>query len=378
MRSILLVITILCAPALLCAEIIENSHLRVVVDGETGRLFLSTVQEDSVRDDEKDALLFFDTTPSSYTVIYVDEAAYVFGSSEGTLEVEKSPEGKNITAVWDVGKIRVVQNAGFVQREKSGREDGVRVTYTVLNGTEETLPIGARILFDTYLGEKSENHFTVSPGGGIRYETTFEEGLLPDYWISKSSGETSDVCLRGVLKEEMVTVPDAITFANYAFLRQHLFPFPVRKWNSFDMLPFSKNDSAVVLQYSPVEVSAGGRREVSALLGQCGEGKYGQYIQREKKLPADGEITGLTVEEPARSHEGEKKQPSSPAAEIDMDLLREEIKEVGEMQATVDRINTLIDSIDELLLDSGERTDEEDLLLMRRKLEELKKSEETK
>jgi len=378
MRSILLVITILCAPTLLCAETIENSHLRVVVDGETGRVFLSTAQEESVREDEKDALLFFDTTPSSYTVIYVDEAAYVFGSTEGTLEVKKSSEGKNITAVWEVGEIRVVQNAGFVRREKSGREDGVRVTYTVLNGTEKTLPIGVRILFDTYLGEKSENHFTVSPGGGIQYETTLEGELLPDYWISKSTGGATEACLRGVLKEEMATAPDAITFANYAFLRQHLFPFPVRKWNSFDTLPFSKNDSAVALQYSPVEVSAGGRREVSALLGKCGEGKYGRHVQREKTLPADGEITGRAVGEPARSPGGEKKQPSSPAAEIDVDLLREEIKEVGEMQATVDRINTLIDSIDELLLDSGERIDEEDLLLLRRKLEELKKSEETK
>jgi len=375
-RFILLVVTIMCAPMFLCAESIENAHLRVEVDGETGRLFLSSVQEEKdSRADDKNALLFFDTTPSSYTVIYIDDVAYIFGSSEGTLVVDKGPGGKNISAVWDVGSLRVVQNTGFVRREKSGREDGVRITYTVLNRTEGARAIGMRILFDTYLGETSEHHFTVSPGGGIQYEKTLVGAKLPDYWISKSAGESAVACLRGVLKEKMVTAPDEITFANYAFLQQHLFPFPERKWNSFDMLPFSKNDSAVALQYTPVEVPAGGQRVISTLIGKCGAGEYGEYKTGGEKLPADEETPALSVEEGAPIAEEEKEQHPQPAPELDTDFIRAEMEEIGEMQTTVDSINTLIDRIDELLLDSGKNIDEEDLLLLKRKLEELKEPE---
>jgi hypothetical protein len=357
---------------LLCAESIKNSHLCVEVDKETGRLFLSAVQdEEDSREDDKNALLFFDTTPSSYAVIYIDDVAYRFGNNEGTLVVEKTPDKKSISAVWDVGSIRVVQITGFVRREKSGIEDGVQITYTILNRTEGARTIGMRILFDTYLGETSENHFTVSPGGGIQYETTFRGERLPGYWISKGTSESEGACLKGVLKGKMVTAPDEIIFANYAFLQQHLFPFPVRKWNSFDMLPFSKNDSAVALQYTAVEVPAGGRRVISTLLGKCGEGEYGEYKTSGEKLPGDEET-------PALSGEEEKEAHLSTPPELDTDLIKTEMEEIGELQNTVDSINTLIDRIDELLLDSGENIDEEDLFLLKRKLEELKKPEGTK
>jgi hypothetical protein len=375
-RFILLAVIMVCAPVFLCAESIENEHLRVEVDTETGRLFLSRVQEgkDARQDDHND-LLFFDTSPSSYTVIYLDGLACIFGGSEGTLAVERAPGGKRISAVWDMGSLQVVQDTGFARRENSGREDGVKITYTVFNRTEGSHAIGMRILFDTYLGEAGENHFTVFPGGGIQYEKTLEGEKLPDYWISKGAEGSSGACLRGVLKGKMVTTPERITFANYVFLQQHLFPFPARKWNSFDMLPFSKNDSAVALYYTPVELPAGGQRVISTLLGKCGEGEYGEYKTDAEKPSSDEEPSSQSVEESVLIAEEKKEQLPLPAPEPDTNRIRAEMEEIAEMQTTVDSINSLIERIDELLLDGGEKSDEDDLLLLRRKLEDLKKPE---
>ena len=55
---------ILIFPALLCAATLSNKYLLVDVDGETGRLFLSTVEgHENIEGDEKVSLLFFDRPP---------------------------------------------------------------------------------------------------------------------------------------------------------------------------------------------------------------------------------------------------------------------------------------------------------------------------
>jgi hypothetical protein len=58
---------------------LQNKHLFVDVDDETGRIFLSTLEgHTDFRGDEKTNLLFYDRPPASYTLIYVDNDIFFF------------------------------------------------------------------------------------------------------------------------------------------------------------------------------------------------------------------------------------------------------------------------------------------------------------
>ncbi len=365
MRRCFLTILLILIPAFASAATVENQYLLVDVDDETGRIFLSSVEGDlNVQGDEKLYLLFYDRPPSSYTVIYVNDDAMIFGSTRGHFQKRPMAIGKSISAIWENNIVRVTLDVEFIQRIDTEREDGALITYRVKNLTDIPQDIGIRILFDTYFGEKRKYHFSIPGTGPVEFELELEREELPSLWVSTDT-ENPTHCLRGVIQGDVVTSPDKIIFANYKSLRENLFLYRVRGRNSFDNLPYSRDDSAVALFYEPVELGPGETRNFSTILGLCGDGEYG--IKEE--IVKDDAITESEEYVPKKPVEAES--PSEPLEEIDLELIQEELEKIKTIRGSLSEINILIEKINQFLESEDRKIGNEELIQLQSTLSEL-------
>jgi len=263
-------------PLVIYPATLSNPYLLVNVDDTTGRFFLSTVEGlPDVKGDERKNLLFYDTPPSSYTLIYVDDDVYVFGGERGSFTKPPVTVGNSIEAVWGNRLISVTQTIRFIKKRGVDVEDSIQILYTLKNMGERSVKAGFRVLLDTSLGEKNRSHFILSGGKKIEYESRFEGDEIPAAWFSQDREENPVVCLQGVLRGQMVSVPSKVVFANYRSLQQNPIDYSVLRRKRFHNLPYSRDDSAVALYSELVDLAQGESCEFKTILGLPGGLDYG-------------------------------------------------------------------------------------------------------
>jgi len=379
------------------SAVLSNRYLLVDVDDETGRIFISTVEgKEEIKGDEKARLLFYDIPPSSYTLIFLDDDAMVFGNtSRGNFTTRPLVIGQSIRAVWENEQISVEQIVQFVPRKETGIEDGVRISYSIENKLNYNVKIGLRILFDTFLGEWDIYHFTLAGGKKLRYEAEYNNDNIPLFWISEGSGEQKQlrvfrlfrskksseksirdegknlICIQGTIKGPLVTTPDRVVFANYKYLNENYLNVHPRRKNSFDQLPFSRNDSAVALYYDQKELPPGTSRVYSTILGLCGEGDYAEekaevIIKEERKIPP---------EKPAEK-EILRAEEMLPPSEIDFNSIEKIIDKVQRNRENLKNINQIISELNDALQKEDKSLSQEELLRLKEKLSQLEINEQ--
>ncbi len=367
MYRIYVLIVLFLFPPLIQAATIENDSILVYVDEETGRMFLSTLAgKAEIQGDEKVDLLFFDNPPSSYTVIYVNNDAYIFGGQRGTFLKRPLTLGKSILTIWENELVNVELTIRFIGRKDSGVEDGVLISYRVENRTEYSLSVGLRILFDTYLGEKGRCHFTAPDAGEICYESEFQKSEIPSTWMSVGQPGNCASCLRGVLKEGSMIAPDKIVFANYRALRENLGYYRIRKKKTFDYPPYSMNDSAVSLYYNPASLPAGQWRAYSTIIGLCDEGEYAEEtVEIEKQ---EDIVQRPSVQEASPPLKEEKIETTD---KINLDRIQKELKDIELLMSSRQKINEIIEGLNQILETDDKLLDEEEAIRMKKTLKEL-------
>lgn len=314
---------------------VSSEYIGVEVDMETGRLHIVGKQRENPED-----LLFFDEPPSSYVAVYTNGDVFIYGDNTGEFIKRPMPANRGIESIWKNDLLMVTARVELVKRADTGHEDGILVTYTVENRYEYAADVGLEVLFDTYLGEKRLQHFELPGGGTLEYETIFEKEKLPEYWYSVDP-ETSPACLMGVLKGGLVTLPDKLIFANYRALLNERFGYKVSRKKRFNLLPYSRNDSAVALLFEPVSIESGETLTFTLLLGLCGPGEYvrGDVAVEEDKKP-------LVLEHPP------EEEPVSPiliGPEVDLGRLNSKLLEINISKESVARINEYIKRLNGLL-----------------------------
>jgi hypothetical protein len=330
---------------------LQNRHLLVDVDDDTGRIFLSTLEgHDDVRGDEKTNLLFYDRPPASYTLIYVDDDIFVFGGERGEFSKIPVTIDDSVEVVWQNVLVWVRQEVRFVGRKDSGVEDGVLITYSVENKSDRKRDIGIRQLFDTWLGEGSGGHFVLPDGITLDHEIRLEGVDVPLSWESWRLVENNPVVLRGVLHGELVSTPEKVVFANYRSLRRYPLDYRVSRKKGFDNLPYSKNDSAVALYYGPVTLWPGDAHEFNTILGLRGEGDY--EIRDEEHMIRAAKARSLTVGGEA---------------------IAKALKRISVLKGSLDRINEVIDSLNTALESEEKKLSEDKMKEIRNVLDEIKK-----
>jgi len=344
---------------------LSNRALLVDVDDETGRVFLSTIGGiDEVQGDEKKNLLFYDTPPSSYSVIYVNDDLFIYGDERGKFTRSPVVIGQSVEAVWENELISVRQIVGFIGRKATRIQDGVLITYAMKNKSDQPQKVGLRILFDTYLGEKGPYHFELSDGRKLEYETVIEGIAFPQSWVSKAIKNPA-VCVRGVLIGVSVTAPQKIIFANYKTLRENLGDYHMTRRKRFNNLPYSKNDSAVALYYKSRALDPGETAEYKTILGLCGPGEYGEEEEvieevNKKEQPAPEEQP-----EPVKLH----------LSLIDIELVKNELKRIKIIRGSLSEINAVLKEVNTVLESQGKEISESELLELLQALDKIEQGE---
>ncbi len=343
------------------AAVLSNSSILVDVDGGSGRIFLSTVNgRDDIKGDENSDLLFYDEPPTSYTIVYVDDELFVFGSAQGEFSLPPINRNGSVEAVWENDLVRVRQTVLFARSRDTGKKEGVLIEYKVENKSKMKRSIGLRLLFDTYLGEKGESHFELSDGRQVSFETTLENGALPAFWRSRSK-KTPGLCLSSLITGSIVTTPDKITFANYKTLQDNpeynwVVPVTKRK-RRFDNLPFSKGDSAVALYFKPAPVDPGGVRECKTVLGLCGSEDYTlgapETVVKEKAVK---EIEKKPSDLTQAKAETAKLSPS------ELNRIKKELNSIELIRGSLDDINMVLKRINEILASEGKQMQKDELV----------------
>lgn len=358
-RVLLLTVLLLGTPLfLLYPATLTNQHLLATVDDDTGRLFMATQGGlEHVEGDERRHLLFFDQPPTSYTLIYLDDDLFIFGGERGTFSKRPVIIGNYIEAVWGNDLIRVTQVVQFVQREGTGFEDGIILRYEIENRTASNVEVGIRVLFDTYLGEKTPFHFSLADRTQLEYETEFDGFYIPPAWESREENREGP-CLRGVLDGRLVTLPRKVVFANYRSLLEQPVLYRVMKNRRFHNFPYSRNDSAVVLYFGPEILEPGDPAEFSTIVGLCGEGEYvlgGHEVIFEEKTVLPPPKTG----------------PLAAANREEIEQLLKDIGDIESMRNWMDRTNALIAELNKALESEDVTISEERLAEIRQALYEM-------
>jgi hypothetical protein len=393
-RFFVVLAALLLFPAPLYCVSLENEYLRVNVDDDSGRVFLSAAELEGGPDGTKwRALLFYDRPPSSFTAVAVASWPAMFGSAEGRFTSRPHQEGDEILCEWETDGVRTTQAVTFIERRGSDRRDGILIRYVMRNTSGREIPAGVCVVFDTVLSEKSPAHFLLSDGRSVSGPLELSGSDVPDFWSTDGGG----ICLMGVLKGSSATTPDRTLFANYRFIRERLFPSPLEpkaaRTEGFSHGAFSRDDSAVALVFAPNALAE--EREYRIVVGLCGDGEFGPHEPvREMFTPAPlTETHAAAAERPGHAPEPIP-APPPPAA------LRPETGAAeappgsafrGKEMEAIERIDELIEEIDRRLMDEHSRDarrgsgqpgklpepiDEEEINRLNERLKEIEKTAE--
>ena len=242
---------------------LEQGRLRLVLHEESGRFSLYYLVD--IDDEEYVSLLFQRDPRTSSTGILLNNRVITLGTSNAfSQETDKTSQGAEFT--WSSSQLEIRQSFRFVKSNPTGLADGIRIDTTVINKSENIQSVGIHHLFDTYLGEKRDAHFSTSDNEQLENETGYSL-QPPSYWVSPPDEEADFQGFISMLKGSEITMPDKVVFANWKRLSENLWNMQVQNNRNFNLLPYSINDSAVCQFYDPIKLAPGARRTVTAVVG---------------------------------------------------------------------------------------------------------------
>lgn len=147
----------------------------------------------------------------------------------------------------------------------SGDGSHCRINATFTNNSSETISVEPLLLLDTWLGEDNGLPFLLSDGSYPRAETFFPDSDIPS-WI-KTVRNSSSPDLTIIFEGNLPTRPETVSLANWLRIRESIDSFEATEGRNFDYLPFSENDSAVLIKYKEKNVSAGDSMIFTVVLG---------------------------------------------------------------------------------------------------------------
>jgi hypothetical protein len=116
---------------------------------------------------------------SSYTTIRVDGSNYRYGSS-GTQVTPPTDAGVTNTSAWQTtADVKVTQLLTLVDNPATGRQDVVRIAYTVQNTGAVAHDVGLRLMIDTEVNYNDSALFRVPGVGALTTEREFLGAAIP-------------------------------------------------------------------------------------------------------------------------------------------------------------------------------------------------------
>ena len=248
-----------------------KGRIRIVLHEEIGRFtlyYLADLKQKQYR------ALFSDEDPrTSLLSILEGNNVHRIGDS---YEFKRKAEivGQGVRYVWDSNKLQIVEEFVPIASSAAPLEDGVKLTVSVENVSEQDLSIGVRFLFDTYLGEDKSKHFTTDGKAEITRELSIPKKEMIQYWVSPDPDSNNEIGLQCMTSGEGISVPDSIVFANWKRLNDSRWTYETNPSRTFMYPPFSFNDSAVIHYYDAMDLPKGATRSITIVLGNRSASGY--------------------------------------------------------------------------------------------------------
>ncbi len=211
------------------------------------------------------ALLYPEDPRTSALDVREDNRVHRMGDSgrfrQFVLETEEE-----VGFIWTSGSLRVEQLFRFTRAPASDRADALQMTITVTNTGEQPLETAVRLLLDTYLGERSNVHFVTPSASGFTREARLDPGPAVPYVASVPDAE-SDYGLQVMLYGEGVTRAEAAVLANWRRLFNSSWQYDANDGRNYNRLPYSINDSAMLVLYGGQRIPPGAQYSVVTYLG---------------------------------------------------------------------------------------------------------------
>lgn len=270
---------------MLIAESVESDRVKVEADSKGNVMIYSLLEEGG-------PLLFNEDSGTSALYIY-DGEKRIKPTEDDSFKPSFTTDETSLYIQWSSPSLIITEQYRIISSDDHIYKDGVVYSLDIQNNTAADKKIGLLWLLDTALGEDSRDHFQLSTGQGIKKESVFYKGDMPDYWIS-SDGENRG--LKCILKGNNIITPDELFFTNWErFQKSGNTPFSPETGRSFSLLPYSVNDSSAGLWYSPVKVGPSEKRFIRFIMGSDITRSYS--VAQKKSEERENPLTGMSDEE---------------------------------------------------------------------------------
>ncbi len=259
------VVTVLAAPV--SALEIERGDVRLVLHEETSRFSLYLHRDDAWTP----LFVAEDPRTSALDVLEGNRVLRIGDAGIFAQRVERTDNGARF--VWASPTLEVVQEFSLTRGVRSEDFDAVEMRVSITNRGEEPSRIGARLLLDTYLGEGGNTHFVTPGTDRINREARLSPGPV-NAWVASVRSPEASWGFQIMLSGEATTEPQAAVLANWKRLADSSWDYEVNETRDFNRLPYSINDSALLVLYPVEQLRSGDSYSVVAQMGDLSPQGY--------------------------------------------------------------------------------------------------------
>jgi hypothetical protein len=307
---------------------LEQGDLRVELDERSSRFAVL------VRSDSGWLSLFFpdDLLSTSVEVLEENQVFRMGDSGRFSQRVEQAEFGPRF--VWESATLRISQTFEPIRGLDSVSENGVQIRTSVLSLAEQPREVGVRFILDSYLGERQNRHFELADGSLIEQESRIDPA--DTLYVVSRNGSNAQSGLQLMIGTPTVTRPEAVYLTNWQRASESPWNYDFNPTRNFNRLPYSINDSAILLRYGTEVLETGERYEVITRLGDIAVGGYADPIRlvgesSQPQTTAEGSDNSELIRR--LSELIEEIAALSLSEEIDLDevlRLQQELQELGE------------------------------------------------
>ncbi len=252
---------------------IDNGYIQVSVSTKNGGFLVNTVEGNLLRkSDNNKKLLYrsgeYDTSFVSFRVGSGANARdYLFGgkyAGASDVSVTKTAGGE-LVAVWSADGITFTQTITLAG-DNADEHGMISIGLSAKNGSGAAVPIQARILLDTCLGDQDWAHYQFT--GGSLTHTLDTEQVITDAAALKSFYALDDLA-NPAITAYVVSTPSKAAIGHWNNLAATLFDFtPDTAMNFTNYInDYLTADSACALYYDLGTVAAGATQSLAAFYG---------------------------------------------------------------------------------------------------------------
>lgn len=261
------------------AETVSDAYISVSVSRKNGGFTVKTVEGDRLKkSDNNKKLLYhdgqYDTSFLSFRVGEGENVKeYLFGGDypgSSDVAVTKSPAGDSIKAVWSVDGLTVTQTLALTNKE-SNESGMVSISVNVANGNGNAVPVKARMLLDTGLGEQDYGFYQYTDSFHdivtVQQERVIDgKDNIPVQLFASDDAYSPSVMAYSIHNAEK---PYKVAFAHWNHLASTLFDFVPSTNLDFteENNEYLTADSAYALYYDLGSIAGGSSAAINSFYG---------------------------------------------------------------------------------------------------------------